>query len=912
MKNSSFFLLLPLTIVLLFFSHCEKKPTQEIWPTPTAVNKPWTRWWWMGNAVNKSQIRKSMVAFQKAGLGGVEIASIYGVKGAEADFIDHLSPQWMEQLAFTLKMGDSLSMGVDLTLGTGWPFGGPQVSVEHAATKLFVKQSNIKAGNPLNEDITHRKEGLSEPLRNVAAVAFSKSGKYTDLSPQLQHQTLRWEAQQEDYQLILLYEDKTLQKVKRASPGGAGWTVDHFSSKALEEYLIPYTAAFEVNQASPRSIFNDSYEVYNTNFTADFLNAFESRRGYDLKPHLQQLLLQESDPIGNRIKADYRATISDLLLEEFQNPWNDWAHERNMKTRLQAHGSPGNLIDLYASADIPECETFGSMPFDVKGLRRLEANIRPGDADPAMLRFSASAAHISGKPLVSSESFTWLREHFKTALSQCKPEVEDLFLNGVNHVFLHGSTFSPDTAAWPGWKFYASVNFNPTNTFWADVPELFGYITRIQSFLQAGSSDNDVLLYWPIHDVWGNFLDGRLMQQLAIHDLDTWLKNTPFYEAIQTLLAQGHSFDYLSDQFLLKATVQDGQIQLPGGRYKALIVPNSTHMPLGSLEQLLALKAQGANILFEGTPETVPGWFEYEKQTAELEALLSKQNIPLSARTDWNEILASKGIIAEAFPQKNLKFIRRNYGSSKVYFVVNHKAEAVKDWVPLRSNEDHILLLDPLTGAYGVPAQRTVQGNKEIFLQLDSGQSLLIQTGGELNPQQWNYRQAGAPTIKLNGSWELTPLSGGPTLPQTVHIDRLSSWTDLGKTYEDFSGTVSYKTTFTLPNNSKKAWRLTLGDVRESAAVYIDGKYYGTVWANPMYLDLPFLEGGAHDLELRVTNLGANRIRAKEKRGEDWTIFYEINMVNKDYKAWDASVWELTPSGLIQAPELQPLNNIIP
>jgi len=394
--------------------------------------------------------------------------------------------------------------------------------------------------------------------------------------------------------------------------------------------------------------------------------------------------------------------------------------------------------------------------------------------------------------------------------------------------------------------------------------------------------------------------------------LDTWLKNTPFYEAIQTLLAQGHSFDYLSDQFLLKATVQDGQIQLPGGRYKALIVPNSTHMPLGSLEQLLALKAQGANILFEGTPETVPGWFEYEKQTAELEALLSKQNIPLSARTDWNEILASKGIIAEVFPQKNLKFIRRNYGSSKVYFVVNHTAEAVKDWVPLRSNEDHILLLDPLTGAYGVPAQRTVQGNKEIFLQLDSGQSLLIQTGGELNPQQWNYRQAGAPTIKLNGSWELTPLSGGPTLPQTVHIDRLSSWTDLGKTYEDFSGTVSYKTTFTLPNNSKKAWRLTLGDVRESAAVYIDGKYYGTVWANPMYLDLPFLEGGAHDLELRVTNLGANRIRAKEKRGEDWTIFYEINMVNKDYKAWDASVWERTLSCLIQAPELQPLNNIIP
>ncbi|MEC8883197.1 MAG: hypothetical protein VYD98_00955, partial [Bacteroidota bacterium] len=57
----------------------------------------------------------------------------------------------------------------------------------------------------------------------------------------------------------------------------------------------------------------------------------------------------------------------------------------------------------------------------------------------------------------------------------------------------------------------------------------------------------------------------------------------------------------------------------------------------------------------------------------------------------------------------------------------------------------------------------------------------------------------------------------------------------------------------------------------------------------------------------KVTNLAANRLRAKELRGEEWKTFYEINMVNKDYKPFDATVWEPTPSGLLGPVQLMPL-----
>src|SRR5699024_10014616 len=168
----------------------------------------------------------------------------------------------------------------------------------------------------------------------------------------------------------------------------------------------------------------------------------------------------------------------------------------------QAHGSPGNLIDLYGSSDIAETETFGASDFDIPGLSRDSADIRNVDPDPMMFKFATSATNSLGKKFTSSETFTWLTEHFKTALAQAKPEVEQLFLAGVNHVFYHGMTYSPKEIAFHGWLFYASVNFTLQNPFWHHLSGLNNYITRVQSILQTAKADNELLIYWPVYDLW--------------------------------------------------------------------------------------------------------------------------------------------------------------------------------------------------------------------------------------------------------------------------------------------------------------------------------------------------------------------------------------------------------------------------
>ncbi|MFV0566002.1 MAG: glycosyl hydrolase [Flavobacteriaceae bacterium] len=906
-------LFIPIIVSLLLMA-CGNETTNPIIVSSESTisentNKPWTRWWWMGSAVDSINIKQNLIALNKVGIGGVEIEPIYGVKGEEDNFIDFLSPKWMNMLSYTTKIADSLGMQVDLTLGTGWPYGGPQVTPEFAATKLITQTYQVNKGETFFKEIKVESPKEKHPATLKHLLAYGKNGNYQDLTPQLKNNTINWTATDDNYTLYAIFIGKTGQKVKRAAPGGNGFTLDHYSKNALNAYVQPYNEALKNFNGKIRAIFNDSYEVYGTDLTPNFFEAFKKLRGYDIKPHIPLLLSKEDTDEGNRIKNDYRETLSDLLLHDFDEPWTAWAHGKGFKSRLQAHGSPGNLIDLYASADIPECETFGSMPYDIQGLRREPDDIREGDADPVMLKFSSSAAHISGKPLTSSETFTWLRDHFKVALSQCKPEVEDLFLNGINHVFLHGTTYSPERAAWPGWKFYASVNFNPNLAIGEDESDLFSYITNCQKQLQSGVPDNETLLYWPIYDVWNSFLKGSLFFQFKIHSLEEWLHHETFYKTTKNLMEQGYATDFVSDNFIKNASFENGKIKLPGGLYKALIVPTCKNMPLATLQKLIQLKKEGAHIIFESLPETVPGFNNYKEQNKAMKQLISDNKEIATPSTNIIDHLNLAGIKPETLVKTGLKYIRRNINGNKTYYLVNHMSNTISGYIPISTITNDVEIYDANKNSSG-KALIKPDGNKTLVkVYIKSGESLFLKTGST-NTIDWNYFEPEQTSYSIEGNWAIDFLRGGPNLPESATITQLQSWTTLGQKAEAFSGTAKYSLTFKNPDSTIKNWQLNLGDVRESAKVWVNGKFIGTLWANPFNINIGTLKQGENTIAIEVTNLSANRIRAKELRGEAWKNFYEINMVDKDYKPFDATKWQPMPSGLLGPITLTPLNKI--
>ncbi|NEW81513.1 MAG: glycoside hydrolase, partial [Mariniphaga sp.] len=713
-------------------------------------------------------------------------------------------------------------------------------------------------------------------------------------------------------------------KVKRAAPGGEGLTFDHFSKDALKVYLSRFDSAFQNSNHGVHTFFNDSYEVYGTNWTASVFDEFLKRRGYSLQPYLREL--SEKKPlsdISHRIQCDYRETISDLLLENFTQSWTKWANGKGSLTRNQAHGSPGNLLDLYAAVDIPECETFGSSKFAIPGLRRDSADIRNVDPDPVMLKFASSAANVSGKNLTSSETFTWLAEHFRVALSQCKPEVEQAFLSGVNHVYYHGTAYSPAEAGWPGWLFYASVNFSPSNTFWPHIRGLNDYITRCQSVLQTGIAYNDLLVYWPVYDVLMSPENADL--QLTIHSIDKWLYPTPFYKDVKELMKQGYSIDFVSDKLLNGLTVRNGLITTKSGSsYRTLVIPASKYMPVSTLKRIVELANLGAEVIFQQFPEDVPGMNDLEvrrQQQKEIVKSLSfkgnTENMKV-AKIGKGEImqanqvqsaLEQKKIVRETLVDSGLKYIRRKSEQGAYYYLVNHTAQTIDSYIPVNANGSTCLLLDPQSGLTGVAQTRKEKGSLKVRLQLSPGEAMFVLVSeSKMIAEVWRYLGKSMAPIALAGPWKLTFTESGAVIPAATELKKLVSWTDLpDQAAQNFSGSARYTATFDLKGSLAGEYLLDLGKVCESAHVWINGQDAGILWSIPFTTKIgKYLKKGTNTIEIEVANLMSNRIRQMDQQKVQWRNYHEINFVNVDYKPFDASGWKPMTSGLLGPVVIKP------
>ncbi|WP_083724588.1 glycosyl hydrolase [[Flexibacter] sp. ATCC 35208] len=870
--------------------HPDFKGTYPVWPSVHKETKPWTRWWWMGSAVDSVGLTNALTTYNQVGFGGVEIAPIYGAKGFESKYVDFLSPQWIHLLKITTTQATRLHMGVDLTTGTGWPFGGPQIDLAHAAAKMEVR---VLSTVP---------EKIDTGIGTLQALVAYQGVTPVPIIDKVQDGHLHWEHPAGNLTVYALYSSHTKQKVKRAAPGGEGYTLDHLSGEAVQLYLHRFDNAFQQEVPDIRAFYNDSYEVYGADWTPSFLPEFKRRRGYDLTRFIREFTDNRSSDTIARIKSDYRETMAELLLDNFTKPWTQWAHDYHRITKNQAHGSPGNLIDLYATVDIPECETFGSTYFPIPGLRRDSADIRNVSPDPIMMQFATSAGHIAGHPLISSETFTWLTEHFKTSLSQCKPEVEQAFLAGVNHVFYHGTTYSPKKVPFPGWLFYASVNFVPANSWWSHLPGLNEYITRVQSVLQAGKPDNDLLVYWPVYDIW-NDAEGMEMP-LSVHHIDKWLYPTDFYKQVMNLHGRGYTLDFVSDNWIAKTN-----------GYKALIIPKAHLMPLTTLQKIIALAQHGTPVIFLALPEDVPGMNELGTRRKEFQLLLKslagRKNIIITA--DVEGALHSIGIRREALTDAGLKFIRRKDGEDTYYYIVNHTANKIDRSIPVNRRVSRVFMLDPLHGDTGLAQIENTDSTTHLKLQLASGESIILKAEGGASKGSyaaWRYLENAGKPLTLQGPWQLEFKDGGPFIPPAVKLDSLVDWTTLPDTaVTSFSGIGIYTTSLLLPAKNSREYLLQFDKVNESAHIWINGQDAGIMWSIPFTLRIgKYLRAGKNDIRIEVANLMANHIRYMDRHHIPWRQYHEINFVNINYKDFDASNWSIQPSGLEGKVTITPYN----
>jgi len=97
------------------------------------------RWWWFGPAVEKTELERELRAMKAGGIGGFEVQPVYPLE-VEGNY-PYLSERFLDALRFTAEKAKELGLRFDLTLCSGWPYGGPHIGIGQASGRLRVSKT---------------------------------------------------------------------------------------------------------------------------------------------------------------------------------------------------------------------------------------------------------------------------------------------------------------------------------------------------------------------------------------------------------------------------------------------------------------------------------------------------------------------------------------------------------------------------------------------------------------------------------------------------------------------------------------------------------------------------------------------------------------------------------------------------
>jgi hypothetical protein len=401
------------------------------------------------------------------------------------------------------------------------------------------------------------------------------------------------------------------------------------------------------------------------------------------------------------------------------------------------------------------------------------------------------------------------------------------------------------------------------------------YVERCQSFLQWGQPDNDFLVLVPVRDAWKKN-PGRLLMQFSIHAMGQLMPE--FRQAILDIDRAGFDCDYISERLLMNTRCEGGRLVTEGGTsYRGLIIPGSGEMADKVKQHVERLKAQGAHVMYGIDAQQMA-------ETAKSE--------PMKTRL-------------------GLKAIRRKNATGYHYFIANLTSEDIHQRVPLAVAFKDAKWFNPLNGEISDVA---FDGNG-VDICLRSGESMILQTfdkpvtaieKAETTSIDKRSNVEGR-QISLDGPWTLSFVEEAPKVGKTYQLAHLQSWEGLDEQTKVTMGTGVYTTHVKMSKKDRPEshWLIDLGDVRESARVYINGTFVGCAWSVPFVLDTKgALRVGDNEVRIEVTNLPANRISDLDRKGVKWRKMEEINVVDINYRKTTYDQWEPMPSGLNSAVKL--------
>jgi hypothetical protein len=865
----------------------------EQFRTPPRDAAPMMRWWWFGPAQTPERIRRELTAMRDAGLRGAEVSYVYPM-AEEGDLF--LSDPFLANLRHAGEVAEELGLRLDITLGSGWSYGGRHIGADHAARTLHWDRYEIGPGArtipipatwPGDEFVSaYVGDGsIQETPDGVRLLESDGDG-------------IRIPAGDGPRVVLVALSRLTGQNVKRAARGAEGPVLDHYSAAAIRHHIEVVAEPLVNAVARIGSVFCDSLEVYHGDWTRRFPEEFEARRGYALLPELWKL--DVADPDSGRLRADMGQTRTELYEDGFLRPLQAWAASKGIPLRVQGYGEPPAAVSSYRFVDQIEGEGWGWR-------------------DITQTRWASSGARVCGATVVSSETWTWNHSpSFRATPLDLAGEVHEHILCGINQFFGHGWPSTPADAPGVGNVFYAAAALDDRNAWWPVAPDLWRYIARLSWIMRQGSRVARVGLYVPVRDIDAS-LDGLDLSRRA----RTWI-GAVIPAAIRDA---GHDFDLFDDA---------STPLLAPDAFDMIVLPRVTELP--SAGWIRRARETGTVVIaIGGAPSGLdeggsggraqrsPGAAESAADRGAGEdpagpAATLETGIPHADAPVVDLVIPESELRAAverhlpsyhplAVPEEHRATIgvtHRRTGDADVFFVANTAAVPSRIGFEPTDAHDSWCVADPRTGA-----MRALDAGA---LDLAPYQAVVV-IGGVDAPRE---EGAGAARdVRLRG-WEVAFPDAAPEAVAFPH-----RWEDSRTGY---SGSAIYRAGFTLENGADVV--LDLGSptaipseiaergirgpsfrakitspVGVAASVSVDGRPAGSVWSAPFHIELGALAAGEHELEIVVHNTTANRLASDERLPEVATAAERAH--GRRFRIQDLDL-ALTgvESGLLQEPVL--------
>lgn len=876
---------------------------------PASNYRPFVRWWWNGDKVEAEELVRELHLLKEAGIGGVEINPIeFPAKDdpTNTKALVWLSDEWIDMLQVVFDEAKKLGMTCDLIVGSGWPFGSETLPRDERASVMLTYAIEVEGGSTVemskfniykavDPGVTVVNPGRTAELvsMKLAPDPINDLSQVIDVTDQFDGDVITLQIPEGKHYLYAMVRFDSFACVINGAPGAAGSILNHMDAKAVRKYLDNMSRTIEAKTGPLsqhlRAFFVDSMELEGNNWTSDFAEEFQRRRGYDLMPWLPFTMFKvgrlgnvESFDYGakkgpefeeqvNRVRFDFELTKAELYHERYTSTYLQWCKDNNVKSRAQAYGRGFYQLENSLGYDIPEGESWTTNYLKHRiGEEMGDEDYRRGRSYTMINKYVSSAAHLTGKRVVSAEEMTNTYTVFTTSLEFLKVGSDMSAISGTTHSVWHGFNYSPPKAEFPGWVQYGSY-YNENNTWWPYFKKLNDYRARMASQLQNADMVTDIALLPANYDMW-------TITGVQTEPFPEKLHN-PFTSLVwEAIHKNGGGADYVTETILADATVKKGRLCYGPKEYKEIFLLGVEGTTPETMAKLVDFVATGGRVFCVGNyPSKSLGLDNFKARDAEIQAAVEKLKsyptrfILLEKPEDgkyleWYTEVMNKYKLPHAVTISNPdRFLLQNHyltddGSDMFLLVNGNLTKYMETDLVFPSSVTAgktAWLYDANTGE----RYRLKLNNGKLHVRFSPAETWLIVFNKEKGGKEYKPVPQDGPAMRELSGWHLTLHQSHEGWTKESDMAVLQDLKDTEE-FKNFMGDIIYKTTLKLSGSDLPKY-INLGKVADICELKVNGVDCGTQWYGPKVYDITgLLHEGENTIEVKVTTRMGNYMQS--------------------------------------------------